>query len=381
MNFDFDVIKWWVEDHLREIIILTGVLVVLVGGIYGVRVAEDDGSPKGVEETLTTLITTSQELKETFSLLDERSTGVDSKYPVLELDLYVKRPFIESFDLESELNKYVDALKLINESKGIQVRAIRFTLYDRRILWQERLRPKGVFEYRYKNSTVTQDDVATAISGTETQTYDQAAWAKTLAAKGKPKYNNYALAGNYKYLTPKPGVDLLTDQEFAWFLKYDLYRQLGGGFNLYLTWDLGAQPREDGRVMIKKQFDEFVKRLDSIRDYTEYYDYADRLKRQLVIDKPQFLYYSETKDVAKDDDDARRKLLEYNPRLYTETIDEWLTKQARQQVEQTTNGSYAPEGIDYDAELLYEPDTVYNDEPLLDAPILEEPVVDEAVVE
>lgn len=125
MNFDFDVIKWWVEDHLREIIILTGVLVVLVGGIYGVRVAEDDGSPKGVEETLTTLITTSQELKETFSLLDERSTGVDSKYPVLELDLYVKRPFIESFDLESELNKYVDALKLINESKGIQVRAIR----------------------------------------------------------------------------------------------------------------------------------------------------------------------------------------------------------------------------------------------------------------
>ena len=65
-----------------------------------------------------------------------------------------------------------------------------------------------------------------------------------------------------------------------------------------------------------------------IGDFTSYYDYADGIKRELVIEKPQFLYYAETGDVAKDDNEARQKLLEIKPSLYTQPINDWLDKLA-----------------------------------------------------
>lgn len=327
-NFDSDSIKWWIEDHLKEIVILIVTVFIVIGGIKVVQISEDDGSPEGVEESLAFLISTSQELKNTFSLLDERDIGTDPQYAVKEVYLYVKEPFIEEIVLEQELQQYTEAIKLISSENGKQIKALRYILYDRKIVWEKGLKPKGTYEYRLPTSAVTPEDVNTSSFGTETQTYSEVAWDLTVKAKGKPKYDTYKLEGEYQTLRQKPGVDLLTDQEFEWFLKYDLYRELGGGFNLYLTWDLGAAPREEGRVNIKKQFDSFTKRLADIGDFTSYYDYADGIKRELVIEKPQFLYYAETGDVAKDDNEARQKLLEIRPSLYTQPINAWLDKLA-----------------------------------------------------
>lgn len=329
-NFDIDSIKWWVEDHLKEIGIIVVVIFIVIGGIKVVQISEDDGSPEGLEESLVYLIDTSRELKDTFSLLEERDIGVDPNYPVKEITLFVKEPFITASKLVYTLEKYVESVKLVEETKGKQVKAIRFLLYDRKIVWEEGLRPKGTYEYRLPTSVVTPEDVNTTTFGTETQTYDQVAWDLTLKAKGKPKYNTYKIEGSYRYLQQKTGVDLLTDQEFEWYLKYNKYESLGDGFNLYLVWELGAKPNEEGRTVVKKQFDEFVKRLSAINDQITYYDYADGVKRELIIDKPQFLYYAETSKVAKDDEEARRKLVELHPSMYTETVNAWLDKLASQ---------------------------------------------------
>lgn len=371
-DFDFDAIKWWIEDHLKEIVSIGVVFFIVFGGVKVVQMYEDDGSPEGVEESLVFLIETSQQLKNTFSLLEEREIGVDDNYPVVEVSLYVKEPFITSVFLEQALLDYTEALKLTYKTKGQDVKAIRYILYDRKILWEKGLKAKGVYEYRLPTSVVSAEDVNTTTFGTETQTYDEVAWDLTINEKGKPKYVNYELEGRYQYLKRKQGVDMLSDQEFEWFLKYDLYQALGNGFNLYLTWDLGAQPREEGRTTIKRQFDEFVDRLGSINDYTSYYDYPDGLKRELVIDKPQFLYYTETGEVAKDDEDARRKLLEFKPSLYTSPIDKWLDQLANQQVSQINN----PQESTYD-----EPLVESLEEPLLDGPINNEANQEESLVE
>lgn len=377
INFDIDAIKWWIEDHLKEIVVIGVVFFIIFGGVKVVQIYEDDGSPEGVEESLVYLIETSRELKETFSLLEERHIGADSKYPVLEVSLYVKEPFITSVFMEQGLSDYTEALKLVYATKGETVKAIRYILYDRKILWEKGLKPKGVYEYRLPNSVVTAEDVNTTTFGTETQTYDEVAWDLTVKAKGKPKYVNYSLVGRYQYLRRRQGVDMLSDQEFEWFLKYDLYQVLGNGFNLYLTWDLGAQPREEGRTTIKKQFDDFVDRLGSINDFTSYYDYADSVKRELVIDKPQFLYYAETGEVAKDDEDARRKLLELKPSLYTSPIDKWLDQLANQQVSQVNN----TQGSSYDEPLLEGPinNEAYPEESLVDYEAIPEAPTEELV--
>ena len=63
--------------------------------------------------------------------------------------------------------------------------------------------------------------------------------------------------------------------------------------------------------------------------------------------------------MAKDDEDARRKLLEFKPSLYTSPIDKWLDQLANQQVSQINN----PQESTYD-----EPLVESLEEPLLDGP-------------
>ena len=135
-----------------------------------------------------------------------------------------------------------------------------------------------------------------------------------------------------------PGVEPLSDQEFEWYLKYDLYQLLGNDpTKTLLEWDFGASDRIRGMTQIDRQFDEFSKRLSEVGDLTNFWDYPDGKKQELIISHPQLLYYMLTDKVAESDIDARRRIYASNPSLYQDTLIRWVETLSAEQVRAIEN--------------------------------------------
>lgn len=342
-----DEIKWFIEDYLEQIGSIIIIVVVVVGSFFLISEMSKDPDALEVnsEEQLQYMETTSNELKETFSLLQEMNQGSE-EYPVMIIDLYLKKPFINSSDLRMILEQYVKVEKNKLNSKDVQLRAIRFRIYDRKIVWEEGLPSKGTYEYRLstdenpKTKTVKTDEtlIGGNATGIEERSIQEIAWDNTiLNQKKKPNYDKYELDGDFLEITKTNKSEPLTDQEFEWFLKYDIYQTLGDGPRLYLAWELGVEPTEKDMRSIQKQFDTFVKRLSNMNDYTSYYSVNEsKLKRQLVITNPQLLYYTISGKVVEDEYEARRLLVVLDPDLYKETVNEWVAEQASKVVEENS---------------------------------------------
>jgi hypothetical protein len=264
------------------------------------------------------------------------------------VDLYLKKPYMIMGDIEMKLEQYVNLEKNKYNVNDTKIRAIRFQIYDRKAVWEQNLKPKGTFEYRLSTEenpkTSTKND-ETVIGGNDTgveeQKIQQIAWDNTtITQKKDPDYDNYVLEGDFHPLTKSSNSEPLTDQEFEWFLKYDVYQTLGDGPSLYLAWELGVEPTESDMRGIQKQFDTFVTRLSEMNDFTSYNsDNVDKLKRDLVISNPQLLYYATTGKVLEDEYEARQALVKDYPELYKDTVNDWLDEQALKLVNEQNSDS------------------------------------------
>jgi hypothetical protein len=352
-----DEIKWFIEDYLEQIGSIILIIVVVVGSFFLISEMSKDPDALAVnsEEQLQYMETTSNELKETFSILQEMNQGSE-EYPVMIIDLYLKKPYINSSDLRMILEQYVKVEKNKLNSDDVQVRAIRFRIYDRKIVWEKGLTSKGIYEYRLstdenpKTKTIKSDETAIGgnATGIEERSIQEIAWDNTiLNQKKKPDYDKYELDGEFLEVTKTNKSEPLTDQEFEWFLKYDIYQTLGDGPRLYLAWELGVEPTEKDMRSIQKQFDTFVKRLSNMNDYTSYYSNNEaKLKKQLVIENPQLLYYATTGKVVEDEYESRRLLVVLDPDLYKETVNEWVAEQASKVVEENSKEETSEESED-----------------------------------
>lgn len=339
-DIDMEEIKWWIEDNVVLFIVLLVVPFILFVGSKLIIDDMNEGVPQTPEEIIEYLVTESEDLKDTFSLLNKTDLSVgDTKYSVYEISLYNKKPFITQGELQTALNNYIDLIKFMDKEDGKTLRAVRFKLYDRKILYDLRLEPKGVFEYRIANSNIKDEDILTTESGTQYETLQEAGWRLTTLNDKKPNYDNYRLEGRYQHLKQQSGVEPLSDQEFEWYLKYDKYRVLKEPTQLYLRWDLGASARDSVNVQIKRQFQAFQNRLSAIGDITNYYTYKTGVKRELIITNPQLLYFAEFNRVAKDDYEARQLLVEDDPNMYESVVRDWLEGLAAEQVNNGVNNS------------------------------------------
>lgn len=338
MDFEYywEEFKFWIEDRDNWLRLggLISVLIVLVLGGLMIREEALEGVPQGAEETALWLIEKTDPLKENFSLLDQQSlTFGETKYISYDIDLYMKNPFLNSSDIRRLLTDYVEALKMLEKQNKRGIRAVRFTLYDRKVLYDLGLAHRGIYTYRIQNSSIKKEDVI----GNES--LEDAGWRITTSNTKKPKYEDYRVeSSNVRDFQVSPSSNPLSDQEFEWYLKYSKYALFKDPTSLYLEWELGA-PRDkavDNRFNINKQFQDFAKRLTGVGDLIQFWDYPDGVKRQLIITHPQFLYYATTGQVAKNDIDARSKLLKSNPDFYTDTISEWLDSLSAEQVNQLT---------------------------------------------
>lgn len=326
---DREELMWFIEDNGKNILGGIALFLTILGIFYIYRMETTKGQPQGPVEIINYLVTESEPIKETFSVLEIENTNTqEEKHPIYVIDLYLKEPFIEKSNLESLLGTYTDLLIYMEEKEGRKPRGIEYNIYDRKIIWEKDLKSKGQYRYMLTTEEVKKEEIQTGSDGISLESIESAAWRKTTENTKKIDYEKYRLSGNFLQLDFVLGVDPLSDQEFEWFLKMDLYDTFGKGFDLYMEWDLGAIDAK-GLSQIKREFENFVKRLDVFGDYTSYFNFPNRIKKRLVIEKPQFLYYIESGGrVAENDVDARSKLLQEKPHLYAEPIDHWLEKEA-----------------------------------------------------
>lgn len=292
-----------------------------------------DNLEENSTEQLSYMERESEVLKEVFSELQTVDISADEKYPVLDISLYLKQPFMLSEDIEQHLNTYLDLLKLrYNDSDDkTMLRAVKISIYDRQAVFENGLTPNGNFTYMYNIENIEEGDEDDF--DTMNRSLQDLGWEQTTENTKKPDYSKYDTYFDYQELEEDASIHPLSDEEFDWFLKFDKYVALGGGVpggaKLYLQWELGANTTEGGYLVVIDTFKNFVNRLEGIGARPEYYsEDIDALRRDLVIQNPQFLLFADNQEIIEDPYEARARLIQLNPDKYTSTVESWIEDQA-----------------------------------------------------
>lgn len=329
-------VYYWVEDNLQYV--LTALLVlVVVTVIVLVKVSggEDEttivqGVKKDTLEEVEAVKELSYEVDEVFSLLSERPAGIHEEFPGYEFDLFLKKPFITSLELEEKINLFIDIYKW---KENFNLSGVKIRLYDRKEVYEKNLIPRAEIYYAKKleqHQILTVDEGGERLSGD--LVFDDN-FRETVDMGKRPDYSTYDLRIlNFTEMDASKGVTPLTDQEFSFYLKQDLYKLLAGGNSyggimLYLQWDLGKNIYRDGIVSIEREFSNFTKRHTGVGGQISYYDNEYIVQQELAVEKPQFLLFTLTKKVVEDPLDAQRELIKLNPELFRTVIEEDVERQ------------------------------------------------------
>ena len=343
---DFEEIKWWFEDNWKTVVGFLAILAV-VGLTFLMFYVEADRSgelPDSYEEQIETMQTGSEEIKETFSLLDQIDTSTYEGQAVYDITLYNKKPFIDKKDLERVLRTYIDVLHIVEGTYNREVRAIRFTLYDRKIKYDLGAKPDGQYFYAIPYMSIPEDEKEDELGRYYGMGANEVAFDYTsLYAPNKIDHSEYSLFGSYTQLRRVPGVEPMSDQEYNWFVKLDTYTELGSSLGtLYLEWELGAPKGSSVSRLFSQDVLEYRRRLTAVgADHTLYGNDGLRvqdLKRHLVIDNPSFLWYAETGQIEENAIRARALLVEEYPREYQQVVESWVQSLAEEQVRMMQNG-------------------------------------------
>ena len=332
---------WFVQDTKQLVLGGLGLIVFFIVIFSMLNYDPNKGIPSAENlepnspEQIAYMEENSAELKEVFSELQTMDIGYNAQYPVLDIALYLKQPFMPSTEIQAHIEMYMDLLKLRynDEEEGTKLRAVIINVYDRKAVFEQGLEPNGTYRYMYSSENVKHPDEDDENFDTQGMSTVDLAWQQTIENEKEPDYDKYAETFTYNDITLNAGAKPMSDEEFEWFLKFDKYIALvgsvGGGADLYLQWDLGANTSEDGYVQVTQTFEEFVYRLDAINAKTSYYaDNLYDLYEDLAIQNPQFLLFAEYEEIIDDPFDARARLIELNPDRYSEVIEAWIEEQA-----------------------------------------------------
>ncbi len=333
-------IWWFIQDNVKLTLGIIGVMgfIGLVILMLNIDNQNQLGAAGVLEENsveqLAFLESNSLELKEVFSELQVMNSSGDN-YPILEVSLYLKQPFMESSEIETYLDTYVELLKLkYNDSEeNTKIKAINISIFDRQIVFERNLEPNGNYMYMLSPENVVASEETDDPYETANQGMTELAWNQTIESKGEPDYSKYASSFSYMELIENAAVEPLSDEEFEWYLKFEQYVTLGGGVDggaqLYLQWDLGANLSDNSFIAVIDSFDMFIARLDAVEAKKEFYmEDPDALRRQLVITNPQFLLFADHDELIEEPFEARARLIEIDPDLYTSTVEDWIEEQA-----------------------------------------------------
>lgn len=343
---DFDSVKWWLEDNWKTLVGVVAILTVLGGAFFLFRVEADRAGtlPDSYAEQVQTLEENSDVIKETFSVFDSVNVSTVDGQVAYEISLYNKKPFIETGDLEQVLRRYVDTMEIVEGTYDREVRALKFSIYDRKTKFDLGAKPDGVYYYGLPFSSLPEEEKEDTNSRYYSMSPDDVAYEYTsLYAPDKLDKDEYQLYGSYRQLRRVSGVEPLTDQEYDWFAKLDKYIALGADSgSMYLEWELGAPKSSSVARSFMQDVRKFKERLSAVGDETTMYGNGNLavqdLKRQLVIENPSFLWYAETGKIEEDAIEARSLLVEEFPADYQNVVEEWVKTLAEDQIRQMNEG-------------------------------------------
>ena len=285
-----------------------------------------DVEPNTVEE-VSAMKEVTKELDNTFSRLDMIDITVSEEYPAYEVYLYLKEPFIDQFELEEKLKDYIDIFKWKTNDT---LSGLKIYIYDRKEVYDKDLKPRATV---YFSEELTEEDLTDEEDGGERELGEdtnEMNFQDTIGREDDPDYEEYDLiVREFDQMKYKDGVEPLTDQEFSFYLKMDMYSTLlggsrYGGARTYLQWDLGKDVYKDGIVSIEKEFEEFKDRHLELNGQVTYYDNEYLLKQEMVIDNPQFLLFVTEDEIEEDPLEAQKRLLELNEDLYKRPLEEYV---------------------------------------------------------
>ncbi|KLA07012.1 hypothetical protein B4086_5488 [Bacillus cereus] len=353
MRDKMEDIKWFIQDHIKEI---GAGIVVIVAIAIGVLFTSGGSEKKGdVKENSKAELTQMEEQAETlrgiFSELQTSQQGIHKENVVLKVALYLKQPFLSEDELRTHLDDYMKLLKQKYSVDKKYVTGLEVSIYDRKIVFDKELQPRATAYYmlkKNKEEEATEDEqtepkkdaFGNEIKRTKTNVarkvdMSREVWDETIAQSGEPKYENYEwVVTGFEPMNKETPTTPLSDEEFAFYLKLNQYSalmgSLTGGAQLYLQWDLGQNVFKDGVGAILKEFKTFSDRQTKLNGLADYYDNVDVLKKKLAVERPQFLLFAETKEVVDDKEEAQAKLIKFNPNLYTDAIKENIDKVAEE---------------------------------------------------
>lgn len=333
---------YWVEDNVQYVV--AGLILALfIGIMVFIRVGEGvEGNPlvEGVKKDTIEEVEAMKEVTgnvdDVFSLLGERRVGTHEEFPAYEIDIFLKKPFIHEADFKDALKEYIEIYKW---KENYKLSGLKIRVYDRKQVYDENLLPRAsvyYFEEIDPEQLLTEEEGGERLYGDDVMADN---FLETIEAGEKPSYGNYDIRiDGFKDLELNKSIVPLTDQEFAFYLKMEMYQTiLGGskygGAKLYLQWDLGKDVYKDGIVAIEREFENFNKRHLDIGGQHGYYENEYILKQQLAVEKPQFLLFALTNNVVDDPLDAQRELIKEDPELFKDVLEENIEEQVQDLVD------------------------------------------------
>lgn len=314
-----DTLRNFFEDYKKPIIGV--VLAVVVGLFLWVVLSEGKEGEVGGEEEVINAKERAEELSKVFSELGSYDVSVNPKFVAYEVNLFLKEPFITSYELENYINEYIELLKWKVNGKDRYLTGLRLNIYDREIMYEDNLEPNGVIEYKLreedKKKKKAEDEY---MAGTDMR------WEHTITQTKEPDYDKYTMVIKFGQMKEELGVTPLSNEEFEFMLKLLKYQALAGGnlenaVRVYLHWDLGLVNGGLVERRVEKEFVKFVDRHKSLGGNTGYYTEHNRkiqLVEEMAVDNPRFLVYALTKEIIDDKLEAKKRLIEIDKDLYLE---------------------------------------------------------------
>lgn len=314
------ILDFW-GDYKKYIVV--GILLVVViflayVAIVDKKYEETGGKKVGIVEDYEKMVNKSKEISYIFSEFSTYNVGNSTKLPAYEVNLYLKQPFISSAEFDTAIDDYIELLKWrVNDEKTkTYLAAVRINVYDREIIYRKNLEPRAYIEYKWRE----EDEKKKKKSDEFLQDTDLR-WEQTVSNKKEPDYEKYYTNVKFESLDTGKGIEPLSDEEFAFLLKLDLYGSVNdgdvvAGIITYLEWDLGRNLSKSGITSILREFYTFTARHYRIGGQTRYYEDKYAVRRELAISNPRFLVFALTKEVMDDELTAKRRLIKLDAKQY-----------------------------------------------------------------
>lgn len=328
----FEEIKYYIQDNGKKVFMIF-VIIALIILMFVLQNQNKQSSLDG-QITAEEITTASKELQKNFSIISLQNVAYkDGKY-ALDIDLFLKTPHLSYNDMDMYINQYLDILKkqYNNKEKNKFIQAVNIRIYDRILIYEKDLEPRGRFEYKYTAKKVAE------ILGKDFEELDGIDYQREEALKNE-KYPDYEKDyeiilqyAEYKDSTVTP----LSTQELEFLLKMEVYKAFKESTQSYISayfeWEYGVLLKDDQylRTTLRDVFDAFQKRNTDTGGHLIYYDTEvrkNKLEKDLAINNPRFLYFILSGQHVEDKVEAKKGLMEYNKEKYLQIfIDDAIEK-------------------------------------------------------